>query len=435
MSEHHTLEDLSARIKPRAASNVLLWTIIAFMAAFFIWAAVAKLDTTVRGMGRVMPSAQLQVVSNLEGGVIQDIIVRAGQAVRRGDPLIRLDPTQTGGELQSGEATTSALGVKIARLTAEVMGRDPVYPASGDAETMAQVNIERALHTSRMAELARMTEAANARVAQAQRAVAEARSAYQARVAVRDSRQSQLDVTRSLVSQGIEPRMSLVQGEGEVAAARAEAAAAADAIARAQSGVSEAQATLGSARQQWRARAADELATAQAELSARNQTLPALASRVDRTVVRSPMDGRVNRVLVTTRGGTVQPAQPLVEIVPDDKRLLIEVQVRTQDIASVRMDQPAAVAITAYDRGIYGTLPGRVTGISPDAVVQEKTGESFYIVQVRTDIAGLRTADGRMRPITPGMGAEVDLLGEKRSILAYILTPITRLRDTAFRER
>ena len=98
------------------------------------------------------------------------------------------------------------------------------------------------------------------------------------------------------------------------------------------------------------------------------------------------------------------------------------------------MGQRATVAITAYDRSIFGTMSGRVTQISPDSMTHEKTGESYYLVQVRTDSSGLKMTDGTTRPISAGMGAEVDLLGEKRSVLDYILTPITRLGETALRE-
>jgi membrane fusion protein, adhesin transport system len=140
-------------------------------------------------------------------------------------------------------------------------------------------------------------------------------------------------------------------------------------------------------------------------------------------------------VLVTTRGGAVQPAQPLVEIVPSDESLLIEVQVRPEDIAFVHLNQPANVAITAYDRSVYGVLEGRVTSISPDATVEERTGESFYTVRVRTAQNALRDPAGRPMPIGPGMVAEVDVLGDTRTILQYIFSPITRLSETAFRER
>src|ERR1044072_4812360 len=126
------LEDLTTKLKPKAASSLLLWIIVAFVPRFFIGARFTELDRTVRGQGRVVPSSQLQVVSNLEGGVVQDILVRAGQVVRQGDELIRLDRTASGAELGSGWAPIAALQVKIARLTAEVTGPPPNYPASTD---------------------------------------------------------------------------------------------------------------------------------------------------------------------------------------------------------------------------------------------------------------------------------------------------------------
>ena len=163
--------------------------------------------------------------------------------------------------------------------------------------------------------------------------------------------------------------------------------------------------------------------------------MPALAARVERTVLRAPLAGRINRVLVTTRGGTVQPGAPLVEIVPSEENLLVEARVRPQDIAFVSLNQPARVAITAYDRAVYGTLNGRVVAISPDAVADERTGNTFYTVRVRTAANALRDPRGRAMPIGPGMVAEVDLLGDSRTVLQYILTPITRLGESALRDR
>ena len=434
MSETH-LEDLTDRIKPRAASNLLLWGVVGFVVIFFVWAAFAELERTVRGMGRVIPSSQLQIISNPEGGVVEEILVRAGQSVREGDQLLLLDPTQTGSELGSGSAALAGLEVRAARLEAEVAGRAPSYPAPRDPEMAEQIRIEQSLHASRMADLASLLGAADARLAQAQRAVAEAQAAYQARIAARDARQTEARILRPLVERGIEPRLSLIQAESAASVAASEAAAASASIARAQSGVVEARATAAQLRQDWRSRAATELAAAQTELAARRRSLPALAERVVRTVLRAPLPGRVNRVLVTTRGGAVQPGQPLVEIVPSEESLLVEVQVRPEDIAFVRMGQEAKVAITAYDRAVYGTLDGRVVGISPDAVLDERTGLSHYTVRVRTSANALVHPSGRRLPIGPGMVAEVNLLGDSRTVLQYILTPITRLGETALRER
>jgi adhesin transport system membrane fusion protein len=433
MAEAH-LEDLADRIRPRSASNLLLWGIVAFVVVFFVWAAFAELDRTVRGIGRVIPSSQLQTVSNLEGGVIEQIFVRAGQRVRQGDPLLLLDPTLSGSELGSGSATIGALEVKAARLDAEANGRVPAFPAARDAVMGDQIRIEQALYLARANELAGLTGAGNARLAQAQRAVAEAEGAYRARIASRDARQAEARILRPLVERGIEPRLSLIQAEGAAATAASEAAAAAAAIARAQAAVAEARSTLSQAAADWRARASTELATTQAELAARRRTIPALAERMERTTLRAPLPGTVNRVLVTTRGAAVQPGQPLLEIVPSDESLLIEVRVRPQDISSVRMGQSANVSLTAYDRSLYGTLTGEVVGISPDAVNDERTGETFYLVRVRTASSALRDAEGRGYPIGVGMVAEADLLGERRTVLQYILTPIARLGERAFRE-
>lgn len=433
MSEAH-LEDLTDRIKPRAASNVLLWGIMAFVAIFFAWAALVELDRTVRGTGRVVPSSQLQVVSNLEGGVIQRIFVRAGQRVRQGDPLLLLDPTVSGSDFGSGSATVGALEIKAARLQSEASGQRPMFPVPRDDTMSSQIRIEQALYRSRENELAGLLAAGNARLAQAQRAVAEAESAYQARISTRDARQAEARMLAPLVERGIEPRLSLIQAEGAAATAASETAAAAAAITRAQAAVAEARASLNQAAADWRSRSSNELATTQAELEARRRTIPALAARVERTTVRAPLPGTVNRLLVHTVGAAVQPAQALVEIVPSDESLLVEVRVRPQDISAVRMGQAARVSLTAYDRSLYGMLDAKVVGISPDAVTEERTGETYYLVRVRTATKALRDAQGRAYPIGVGMVAEADLLGERRTILQYILTPITRINERAFRE-
>jgi adhesin transport system membrane fusion protein len=361
-------------------------------------------------------------------------MVRVGQQVRAGQELVLLDRTATASELGSGESSVGSLAVKIARLQAEVTGREPVYPAAANPAVANQIQIERALHASRMAELASVVNAGQARITQARRAVQEAEAAYQARVSARDARANELRVIRPLVEKGIEPRLSLASAESQLAVASSEAAAAAASISRAQASISEAVAALNQQRQDWRALAANELATAQAELSARRSALPALAARADRTTVKSPLPGRVNRVLITTVGAAVSPGAPLVEIVPSEETLLVETLIRPQDIGTVRMGQKARVNVSAYDSAVYGGLDGTVAAISPDAVLNERTGESFYTVQVRTTSNALKDKTGRPLQIGTGMVADVSLLGDKRTILEYILSPLTKLRDTAFRE-
>ena len=433
MNEMRSLEDYVGRVRPTTASNIMLWVILGFVVIFVIWAAVTELDRTVRGQGRIIPSSQLQVVSNLEGGIVEQILVRTGDMVKRGAPLVRLDQTATGAEFGSNQAQFDALRVRIARLEGEVSGRAPVFPAAGSASLAEQVAIERGLHASRMADINSLMAAANARVVQAQRAVAEAEAALVARQSAARAARTEINLVRPLVERGIEPRLSLIQGENAAAVAASEAVAASAAVNRAQSAVAEARATLAQQRQDWRSRAGQELAQAQAEMAALRRSLPALSARVDRTVVRTPLAGRVNRVLVTTVGGSVAPGSPLVEIVPSEENLIVEVQVRPADIAWVRMNQDAKINITAYDSSVYGSLEGKVVSISPDATVEERTGESFYTVRVTTDDR-LLGENGRPLEIGPGMIADVSLLGDKRTVLSYIFSPITKLGQSALRE-
>jgi adhesin transport system membrane fusion protein len=228
--------------------------------------------------------------------------------------------------------------------------------------------------------------------------------------------------------------LTLIQTENAAAVADSEATAAGAAIARARSAAVEARANYAQARQNWRSRAAEELATARGEYAQRRTAMPALADKVTRTVVRAPLAGRVNRVMVTTVGGTVAPGAPLVEIVPSEDGLLIDARVNPRDIAAIRMGQPSKVELTAYDPAVYGSLPGRVVSISPDSVLDQRTNEAYYLVRVRTSRESLNGRGGSALPIGPGMVATVSLLGDKRSVLSYILTPFTRLRDQALRD-
>ncbi len=428
------IEDHLTRLRPATASNILLWTILAFVLAFVIWAAWAELDRTVRGQGRIISGSQLQVVSNLEGGIVERILVRTGETVRQGQELVRLDQVQAGSEYGRDQSQYDALRSRIARLHAEISGGEPRFPTAGGPALAEQVAIERSLHASRMADLTSLLGAARARVVQAERAVAEAQATQDSRRSSLLAARSELDLIRPLVERGIEPRLSLVQAESAAATSGSEHAAAGAAVARARSAVAEAAASLAQQQQDWRSRAANDLAAAQAEMAALRRSLPALSDRVARTVVRAPLAGRINRVLVATVGGSVAPGSPLVELVPSEGSLFVEAQVRPSDIAWVRMGQAARIGVTAYDSAVYGTLSGKVVSISPDATIDERTGESFYTVRVAT-ADRLRDPAGRPLELGPGMIAEVSLLGDRRSVLSYILTPFTRIGERAFREQ
>lgn len=425
---------LGRQLEPRRMSNILLYGSLAFLAILLAWAALTDIDRSVQAQGRVVPTAQLQLVSNLEGGVVSKIHVSPGDIVSEGEPLVELDPTQAESEFAVGASSLASLDAKIERLKAEVTGRSPSFPRPRNSQEAEQIAIERALHQSRQSDLASMMMASRARVAQAERSVSEARANYEAAISARDAAREQAELLRPLVENGIEPRLSLIQAERQANVSASQATSAQAAISRAQASVAEARASLAQARQEFSAQAATELAAAEAEAAGRRQAQPALARRLERTIVRAPLTGRVNRVLVNTIGGAARPTEPLVEIVPSKSGLTIEAEVRPKDIAFVRSGQRALVKITAYDFSIYGGMEGRVVNISPDAIVDEQTGESHYTVTIRTSSDTLTSPGGQELPITPGMMADISLIGDKRSILSYLLTPFTRLSEQAFRE-
>jgi membrane fusion protein, adhesin transport system len=424
-------EERMLAVEPRKAANFMLWFIGGFFVIALLWAGFTKIDRTVRANGQVIPSAKLQVVSNLEGGVVEAINVKPGDRVTRGAPLIRLSPTLTGSAYESGAASVDALQVKANRLKSEVLGRSV---ALGGAAGSEQAAMEQSLYASRRAEFSSLMAAAEARVTQAQRQVSEAQAAVAARGSALRAAEQELEMIRPLALKMIVPKIDLVRAENAASVARSEADAASSALSRAMAGVAEAKAALAQQRSDWKSRAATELTQVQADLASQQGALPALRDRVSRTTIRAPMPGIVNRVLVSTVGGSVAAGEPIIEIVPVESVLLIDAAVRPSDIANVRLGQKAKIEITAYNSAIFGWMQGEVVSISPDAIYNEALKESFYSVQVRTIGKPLTDARGKPLRIGAGMVAVVNLLGEKRSILSYLLTPITRLSETAFRE-
>lgn len=411
------------------SANLLLWIVGGFFVLFLLWASLTQVDRTVRGEGRVVPSSKLQVVSNLEGGIVEEILVKPGQLVKKGDSLIRLSPTLSASAYGSTSSQVDVLQTRIARLNAEIRGTTPAY-GDGPSE---QIAVESSLHAARQAELRGLMGAAQARVIQAERGVGEAQAAVAAKRSILSTAQRELEMLKPLENTQIIPKIDIIKAENAVAVGANDLAAAQASVSRAQSAVAEARAAMSQQRSDWLSRAGMELSQAQGEVSAQLKTLPALSDRVDRTVIRAPMSGRVNRVLVTTVGGSVQAGQAVAEIVPTENTLYIEALIRPSDIANVRLGQDAKIEITAFNSAIYGTIAGKVTSISPDAVLNEKTGESFYTVELQS-VENIRDPNGRPLRIGPGMVANVSLLGEKRSILSYLFTPIMRLGETAFRE-
>lgn len=242
--------------------------------------------------------------------------------------------------------------------------------------------------------------------------------------------QQELAQTRPLLATGAVSPVEILRLEREVTKNRGDAEQATAQIARVQAAVGEVQRKTQETELTFRNEAGRELADTMAKLNALNEGAVALADRVNKAQVKSPVRGRVQRLLANTVGGVVQPGKDLVEIVPLDDKLVLEARVAPKDIAFIRPGQNATVKFTAYDFAIYGGLEASVENISPDTVVDER-GNAFYLVRVRTKLAGFNDK----LPIIPGMTAEVDVLTGKKSVLSYLLKPVLKVRDYALRER
>jgi len=236
-----------------------------------------------------------------------------------------------------------------------------------------------------------------------------------------------------LVAQGLEPRIELVRIGRVITDAEGREKGAAAAISRLRDAIIETRARRDSAQQNFKATAREELNRSIGELRAIEQGLPALEDRFDRTALKAPVRGVVNRVFVNTVGGVAKPGDPLVELVPADDPLVVEAMVSPKDIGFIKLGQDSRVKLTAYDYSIYGAMPGKVVQVGADSISNER-GESFYLVRVQTEKKAIDNL-GSPLPIMSGMQAQVDIITGAKTVLRYLLKPLIAVQESAFRER
>ncbi len=418
MSERETDIDGELPVEPARAAQYLLYVIAALIVTTLVWAAVAKLDRVTRGEGRVVPSNHLQEVQYLEGGIVNDILVKPGQKVVKGDVLVRLDPTQMNAQFSQGQDGYHILAARIARLEAEASGVELEFP-EGIAAAPQVLADERAFYNARLQEYLAARTVEEGRLADARATLDYATRAY-------SLASQEYSMIKPLVEKGIEPEIELVRARQRMASAEGEKQ-------RAEIAVKGAQSELERIEKTRRAQAADELAKARTEMAGVSGQLPALRDKVDRTDVRAPINGIVNRVLISTLGGVVQPGETIVEIVPEGETPLVEAKIKPADIGFLHVGQAARVKITAYDSSVFGALPGVIETISADAIEDPSNGQRHFLITVRTTQAALRASD-RALPIMPGMAAQVDVLNGKRTVMAYLLKPLAEISGNALRE-
>jgi membrane fusion protein, adhesin transport system len=418
---------------PRGFSHLLLLIVIVFFGIFFAWAGWAELDEVTRGDGKVIPSSQVQVVQNLEGGIVAALAVREGEIVEPGQVLLRIENVRAASDLRENRERHLALLGALARLRAEVERTPISFPPEVLADARDVATNERDLYQARQDALESELEILRAQAEQREQELAELQTRLGQLVRSHALASEELGITEPLAAQRVVSRIDLLRLQRQVNDLSGELEATRLSIPRIETALREARRRIEERSQSFRAEAQRELNAVQAEATALAAVITAAADQVNRTDVRSPVRGTIKRLLVTTVGGVVQPGEDLIEIVPLEDTLLVEAKVRPADIAFLRPGQPAVVKVTAYDFSIYGGLDGVVEDISADTIADEQ-GESFYRIRVRTHANAL-AEKGEPLPIIPGMTTQVDILTGEKTVLDYLLKPILKAKERALRER
>ncbi|MBO9456408.1 HlyD family efflux transporter periplasmic adaptor subunit [Paracoccus sp. R12_1] len=348
------------------------------------WSAFAQIDQITRGDGRVIPLRRMQSIESLEGGILSDLLVSEGDLVKEGQIIANLDATRSRAAFLSAQSEVESLKAEVERLEAEVLEK-PALDFGGNPTATEQTEL-------------RLFNARRTRLEASLKALEGERSSVQ----------QQLDITGPLASSGSVSRIDVLQLQQKLA---------------------ELEGKISEARNGYVQDAYRDLAERRAKLSSLQQELVQKEAELGRTVVRSPVEGRINDILITTLGGVVQPGEAIMEITPIDDELLIETRVLPRDVAFIAPEMPASVKITAYDFSVYGDLRGKVTQISEDTVEEDTPNgpQDYYRVMVRTERSYLERFGDRF-PIRPGMVAQVDIESGKQSILSYLSRPLLRAR-------
>lgn len=437
-----TAEDLEFIAEARAAAinrapttgRRFMWIVVFFLVAAVAWANFAKLDEVTRGDGKVIPSRQVQVIQNLEGGILSEIRVREGEVVDEGQVLLRIDDTRFQASYRESQSRINSLRAKIVRLTAESEGSDFTASIVGaNPEYLSLIRREQELYENHKRELDATLEIYRKQAAQRSQELVELRSKQVSLERGYELIQKELELTRPLIAEGAVSEVEILRLERTANDVDTELVATKLAIPRVRATIDEANKKLEEVELSFRNDAREELNDLQSELTSLIESSVALEDRVSRTYVRSPVHGTIKQLLINTVGGVIQPGMDIIEIVPLEDTLLVEVRVRPADIGFLHPEMDAVVKISAYDFAVYGGLDAKVEHISPDSILDEQ-GESYYLVKVRTDKNFLGPEENPLS-IIPGMQASVDILTGKKTVLDYLLQPVTRARDRALRER
>ena len=419
--------------KQRNSSSVLLLVIITLVCVVFTWAAVTEIDNVVRGGGKTVSEAQNQLVQSSEPGVIRRRYANEGDFVKKGQLLFDIDPVDAKTQLDQIQKRLSNLTVKAVRLKAEVDRVTPEFSQKLVEEAPNSVSTELALYRARLDDLNTKSAILDQRRIQKLNEIQELKIQFKTASNSLALIRREISTLEPLVESGLAPETRLISLKRDEEASVGKANTAESGQKRLASGLDEIDEQLKAEKQAYKTSALTDFSQIEGELAELRARIPALESRVERTSVRSPVDGVVNRINYTTSGAYISTGEVLLEIVPTGSALIVETRIDPKDIADIVLGQEVKISLTAYDPSKFGRIDGKVLSVSADALADQQTGQQYYLVDVSIDGA-LYEDSGEEVVILPGMVASIDVLSGKRTVLDYFWQPISKTKSRAFRE-
>lgn len=410
-------------------TRIYLYVTVGCISLLILWSLVAEVEEFAKASGKVVPSKSVQIVQNLEGGILSELFVAEGDFVEDGQELLQLDDTLWSSSEDELRVQERFFNAKITRLEAEANGLPfSVNEAGGDSFYESEFE----LYRTRQFELSTQFSILDDQIRQAELSIQELE------VEVATLQQNELllarehQLTERLFNRGAVTEIEFNRLSRTLNDTRGQLRSTQLSVERSESALSELVSQRQAIDNDFRVTAREELAAIQGQLLQVEQTLMGVSDRVSRTRVVSPVRGTVKRINIATEGGVIQPGMDLVEIVPFEDQLKVQVKVSPTDIAYIYPGQPAFVRLTAYDFTIFGGLEGQVIRISPDST--EVDDQVYYLVDIITS-TGLESPNGDAMAIIPGMIVEAGILTGKKSVMSYLLKPVRKTFDQALSER
>ena len=414
-------------VRPHRLAVWALALIGGALLAFIAWASITDVAEVTRGEGKVIPSRQNRIVRHIRGGIVTAILVKEGDVVKAGQVLLRIQNHDAKADYDEKRAEFLGLAARAARLEAQAKDRKAIaFTRAVLREAPRFAEQQRKVFRSRRLQVEAEMGVLRQQLRQHERLLREQRRLVASLGKRAGSLAAEVDRARPMLRRGGVSRLEFLRLERDLSDARGELRTETLKIPRHQAAVREARRKIADKRNENRVRIQRQLTEVRSKMAALQERMRQLFFEVSRTAVRAPVDGAVKQLRVSTQGGVVKPGAPLVEIVPLEGKLLVEAKVRPSDRAFLRIGQAAVVKITAYDDSVSGGLEGKVVSVSANTVEESRRPDAaFYRVRVLTARSFL-LKDGKRLPIIPGMTAVVNILtGNRKSVLDYLLTPIT----------